>query len=136
VARIGGLSSFYNCLAVNTDTVTSHAGLQLVVVAEPADGSAWTAALLRHIGPQTVAVAVPGCHWCSGHTIDLVDVGAACRAFGAFLAVDGTQSIGAARGFSHPPFGFSHRTLLFCTPKISREAQRANKYSPADSVLG
>lgn len=55
----------------------------------------WTAAVLAAIGPDTAIVAVPHCHWADGRLVDLVAVGAACRAVGAALVLDLTQSLGA-----------------------------------------
>jgi len=69
-------------------------GAVLHTVATPADGD-WTAALLDAIRPGLKVVAVPTCHWTNGAAINLVAVGAACRAVGAALVVDATQSLGA-----------------------------------------
>ena len=55
----------------------------------------WTAALLDAIGPETAIVAVPHCHWADGRVVDLEAVGEACRAQGAALVLDLTQSLGA-----------------------------------------
>jgi selenocysteine lyase/cysteine desulfurase len=55
----------------------------------------WTAAVLAHIDADTAIVAVPHCHWADGRLVDLVRVGAACRAVGAALVLDLTQSLGA-----------------------------------------
>jgi kynureninase len=40
-------------------------------------------------------VAVSPCHWINGACIDLAEVGKACRAVGAILVVDATQTLGA-----------------------------------------
>lgn len=55
----------------------------------------WTAAVLEAIDGGTAIVAVPHCHWADGRLVDLVAVGAACRAVGAALVLDLTQSLGA-----------------------------------------
>ncbi len=55
----------------------------------------WSAAVLDAIGPDTGIVAVPHCHWADGRVVDLVAVGAKCRAVGAALVLDLTQSLGA-----------------------------------------
>jgi len=65
-----------------------------VSVPRPGDDD-WTSALLSCIGHSTAIVAVPHCHWTDGGLIDLEAVGAACRAVGAALCVDATQSVGA-----------------------------------------
>ncbi|NJS14329.1 MAG: aminotransferase class V-fold PLP-dependent enzyme, partial [Sphingopyxis sp.] len=54
----------------------------------------WTAAVLAAIDADTAVVSVPQCHWADGRLVDLVKVGAACRAVGAALVLDLTQSIG------------------------------------------
>jgi selenocysteine lyase/cysteine desulfurase len=55
----------------------------------------WSAAVLDAIGPDTGIVALPHCHWADGRVVDLVAVGAKCRAVGAALVLDLTQSLGA-----------------------------------------
>ena len=60
-------------------------------------GETWTAALLRSINEQTGIVAVPQCHWTDGSVVDLEAVGGACRAVGAALVIDASQSMGAWR---------------------------------------
>jgi selenocysteine lyase/cysteine desulfurase len=55
----------------------------------------WTAAVLANIDADTAVVAVPNCHWADGRLVDLVAVGAACRAVGAAFVLDLTQSLGA-----------------------------------------
>lgn len=69
-------------------------GAVVVVVQRDADDD-WTAAVLAAIGPDTAIVAVPQCHWADGRRVDLAAVGASCRAVGAALVLDLTQSLGA-----------------------------------------
>jgi selenocysteine lyase/cysteine desulfurase len=69
-------------------------GAEIVTVPTPADGD-WTQAVLARIGAGVKVVAMGHCHWTNGAFVDLVAVGAACRAVGAVLAVDATQSWGA-----------------------------------------
>lgn len=66
----------------------------LVTVPRPADGD-WTSAVLATLDERIGVVAVPHVHWTDGGLVDLVAVGAACRAVGAALVVDATQSLGA-----------------------------------------
>jgi selenocysteine lyase/cysteine desulfurase len=66
-----------------------------IVTAQREAGAAWTSAVLASIGPNTAIVAVPHCHWADGGMIDLVMVGKACRAVGAAMVLDLTQSLGA-----------------------------------------
>jgi len=69
-------------------------GGQCETIARPADDN-WTKALFARIGPDVAVVAVPHAHWTDGGLLDLVAIGAACRAAGAALCVDATQSLGA-----------------------------------------
>jgi selenocysteine lyase/cysteine desulfurase len=74
--------------------LAERAGGTVVVVPRPGDHD-WTAALLAGIDERTAVVAVPRCHWTDGTLVDLVAVGRACRAAGAALVVDLSQSLGA-----------------------------------------
>lgn len=71
----------------------------LEVVPTPADGD-WTAAIGARIRRGAKVVAVSSCHWTNGARVDLVPIAEACRAVGAALVVDGTQTVGAV------PFDF------------------------------
>lgn len=70
------------------------AGAEVETVPAPLDGD-WTRAVLDRLGPRHAVLAVPNCHWADGGLLDLVALGAACRALGAALALDLTQSAGA-----------------------------------------
>lgn len=66
------------------------------VVTIPRGGNdGWTLRILDAISEQTAIVALPHCHWTDGSLIDLEAVGRRCRAMGAALVLDLTQSIGA-----------------------------------------
>jgi selenocysteine lyase/cysteine desulfurase len=69
-------------------------GARIVSVARDR-GGAWTPAVLDAITADTAIVSVPHCHWADGRMVDLVAVGEACRAVGAALVLDLTQSLGA-----------------------------------------
>lgn len=69
-------------------------GAEVVTVPTPADGD-WTAAVLAHLRPRVKVAALANCHWTNGARLDLVAIGAACRAVGAALVLDATQSLGA-----------------------------------------
>lgn len=69
-------------------------GAVLVTVATPECGG-WTQALVENIGKGVKVVAVSPCHWTNGAYLDLVAIGKACRAVGAALVVDATQTLGA-----------------------------------------
>ena len=72
----------------------AEVGAGVETVPSPADGD-WTAAVLARLRPGVAIAALPHCHWASGLALDLVRIGAACRANGTRLALDLTQSCGA-----------------------------------------
>ena len=71
-------------------------GAALVTVPRPADDD-WTRAVLEAIDERISVVALPHCHWTDGGLLDLARVGDRCRAAGARLVLDLTQSAGALR---------------------------------------
>ena len=73
---------------------TAAAGANVRIARRDADDD-WTAAVLACIDADTGIVAVPHCHWADGRLVDLIQVGSACRAVGAALVLDLTQSLGA-----------------------------------------
>lgn len=77
-------------------TRARETGARVVTVKRPADGAAWTDAILAAIESRTGVVAVPPCHWTDGSLVDLVRVGERARAVGAALVVDASQWFGAA----------------------------------------
>jgi selenocysteine lyase/cysteine desulfurase len=74
--------------------VAAETGATIVTVPAPADGD-WTAATLTAIRPGVRVVAAGHCHWTNGARLDLSAVARACRAVGAALVLDATQSLGA-----------------------------------------
>ncbi len=72
----------------------AETGATIIPAQRDAD-AAWTDSVLAAITPDTAIVAVPNCHWADGGMVDLVAVGKACRAVGAALVLDLTQSLGA-----------------------------------------
>ena len=74
--------------------LAEQSGAELYTVARPEDED-WTRALLEAVDERTAIVATPHCHWTDGGLIDLPRISAKCRALGAALVIDGTQSIGA-----------------------------------------
>jgi selenocysteine lyase/cysteine desulfurase len=74
--------------------LAERVGATVVAVPRPENGD-WTAALLAHLDPSVVIVAVPHCHWTDGGLLNLEAVGLACRRIGAALCIDGSQSLGA-----------------------------------------
>lgn len=63
-------------------------------VPRPKDGD-WTPGVLAAIDQDTALAAIPNFHFSNGSRVDLEAAGAALRAVGAKLVVDGTQSVGA-----------------------------------------
>ncbi len=74
-------------------------GKQLKTVTAPeyakGRGLHWNQKLIASITADTVAVIMSSIHWGDGTLFDLVEIGQVCRANGAMLIIDGTQSIGA-----------------------------------------
>ncbi len=68
-------------------------GGRVETLPRPADGD-WTPAILAAIDEATAIVALPHCHWTDGSLIDLGAASERCRAVGAALVLDITQSIG------------------------------------------
>ncbi len=66
-----------------------------IVTARRDPSADWNDAVLDAITVNTAIVSVPHCHWIDGRIVDLVAVGKACRAVGAALVLDLTQSLGA-----------------------------------------
>jgi selenocysteine lyase/cysteine desulfurase len=69
-------------------------GGEVVTVDAGPDGDL-TAALLQQLDERVAFIAVPHCRWTDGALLDLVRMGQACRATGAKLVLDLTQSLGA-----------------------------------------
>lgn len=80
------------------DRVRTELGLTVTTVGIPDEfpkGAIWNERLLDAIGPDTALVVVPPVHWMYGTRFDLEAIGKRAREVGAWLAVDGTQAIGA-----------------------------------------
>ncbi len=56
---------------------------------------AWSEALLNAIDDQTILLALSHIHWADGTPFDLLSLREKTRAHGAWMVLDGTQSIGA-----------------------------------------
>ena len=74
--------------------LAKQAEARLVVVERPGNCD-WTPAILDAIDGATALVCAPNLHWVCGGLIDLGAVARRCRAVGAQLVVDTTQSTGA-----------------------------------------
>jgi selenocysteine lyase/cysteine desulfurase len=68
---------------------------ETVVFVARKDHEGWTEALMAAISSQTTVIAIPGCHWTDGTTVDLETVSQAAKEVGASLVLDLTQSLGA-----------------------------------------
>jgi selenocysteine lyase/cysteine desulfurase len=80
------------------DNVCQELGLTITVVTMPAEtprGPRWNERLLDAIGTDTALVVAPPTHWMYGVRFDLEAIGQRAREVGAWLAVDGTQAVGA-----------------------------------------
>jgi selenocysteine lyase/cysteine desulfurase len=74
--------------------VAQETGAVMTTVPTPEDGD-WTSPTLACIAQGARVAALPNCHWTNGARLDLVAIGKACRAAGATLVLDNTQSLGA-----------------------------------------
>lgn len=55
----------------------------------------WNKKVLKSIDKKTKIVALPHVHWADGTLFELEKIGKRCREVGAYLIIDGTQSVGA-----------------------------------------
>lgn len=92
--RIVVIDEEFPSLVLPWRRTAEQTGASIDTVPTPAHGD-WTKAILAAITPDTKVVAVSSCHWTNGAFIDLMAVGAACRATGAIFVVDATQTLGA-----------------------------------------
>ena len=74
--------------------LASQAEARLVTIERPDEGD-WTSAILDAIDGGTALVCTPHIHWVCGGLIDVEAVARRCRAVGAQLVLDTTQSTGA-----------------------------------------
>ncbi len=61
----------------------------------PGCGARWSARILEAIDADTRVVAMGAVHWTDGTVFDVDAIAARAREVGAYLVVDGTQSVGA-----------------------------------------
>ncbi|WP_116127336.1 aminotransferase class V-fold PLP-dependent enzyme [Lewinella sp. IMCC34183] len=73
----------------------AETGAELRTVARPTDGESWSDRVLEAITPDTAAVAIAQVHWSDGTLFDLEAVRRRTDEVGAWLVIDGTQSVGA-----------------------------------------
>ena len=73
----------------------AETGATIRTVARPREGGNWSERVLDAIGPNTAAVAIAQLHWADGYAFDLAAIRDRTDDIGAWLVVDGTQSVGA-----------------------------------------
>lgn len=78
-------------------TVGAAAGAEVRTIARPVGGNvdSWSDRLLTAINADTAAVAIANVHWADGTLFDLVAIRKRTDEVGAWLVIDGTQSVGA-----------------------------------------
>lgn len=80
-------------------TVAKEKGAKIVTIAPPKEkehrGENWNKRLLDAINEQTQLVAIGNVHWADGTLFDLKAIRKRTREVGAWLVIDGTQSVGA-----------------------------------------
>ncbi|MEX2344653.1 MAG: aminotransferase class V-fold PLP-dependent enzyme [Balneolaceae bacterium] len=80
-------------------SLAKRKGAEVVTVSPPADqknrGKTWNERILEAITSKTKLVALGNIHWADGTLFDLKSIRTRTRETGAWLAVDGTQSVGA-----------------------------------------
>lgn len=73
-------------------------GAHLKIVSAPDSsqrGENWNERILDAINENTAAVALGNIHWADGTKFDLLEIRKKTNEFGAWLVIDGTQSVGA-----------------------------------------
>lgn len=78
------------------ERVASNASAKVIFVEKPIDkDQSWTDRIIDFMSPKTKVVAMGNVHWADGTLFDLIRIRTACDAVGAYLIIDGTQSVGA-----------------------------------------
>ncbi|MCH2449668.1 MAG: aminotransferase class V-fold PLP-dependent enzyme [Gracilimonas sp.] len=80
-------------------TVADEAGAEIITITPPKEskdrGKLWNEKILNAITPKTKLVALGNIHWADGTLFNLKAIRKHTRKVGAWLAIDGTQSVGA-----------------------------------------
>ncbi len=80
-------------------TVAAEKGAEIVTITPPREmknrGKIWNEKILNAINQKTALVAIGNIHWADGTLFDLHTIRKRTRDVGAWLAIDGTQSVGA-----------------------------------------
>ncbi len=72
--------------------------LEIKFITKPAGkekGKNWNEQILSDIDEDTVAIAIGNVHWADGTWFDLEAISTKAKAYGSYLIIDGTQSVGA-----------------------------------------
>lgn len=80
------------------ERLCQETGGEIVFVSAPDSlkrAQEWSAKILNAIDDQTAVVALGHVHWADGSLFDLKAIRQACDRVGAYLIIDGTQSVGA-----------------------------------------
>lgn len=87
-------SNFYAWKALEKEK-----GVRLKVIPAPplstGRGKKWNESIFKAISAKTKVVSIPNVHWADGTLFDLKKIRTLTNDFGAYLIIDGTQSIGA-----------------------------------------
>ena len=79
--------------------VAQNLGVKVIEIDSPNSednkGHLWNQALLEAIGERTKVVSIPQVHWSEGVIFNLKEIREKTDLIGAYLIIDGTQSIGA-----------------------------------------
>jgi selenocysteine lyase/cysteine desulfurase len=70
-------------------------GVSIRTVARPMPGQSWSQAVIEAIDIDTALVAIETAHWTDGTLFDVPSIGLAAHRVGAWMLVDGTQTVGA-----------------------------------------
>lgn len=80
-------------------SAAAESGAEIVTITPPKTldnrGKIWNEKILEAIDSKTKLVALGNIHWADGTLFDLKTIRARTREVGAWLAIDGTQSVGA-----------------------------------------
>lgn len=74
----------------------SNVSANVIFAEKPIDkDQSWTDCIIDAINAKTKVVAMGNVHWADGTLFDLIRIRTACNEVGAYLIIDGTQSVGA-----------------------------------------
>jgi selenocysteine lyase/cysteine desulfurase len=72
-----------------------ESGVELRTIARPPRPQSWSQKVAEAIDENTIVVAIETAHWTDGTLFDVPAISAVARAVGAWVVVDGTQTVGA-----------------------------------------